>query len=65
MRGAPLAAIMVDTTLKLAGLQRRMDDVHIGDRFLGKGSVLGKTSGMELIKSALGKLKLSRVSSSR
>ncbi|KZV69843.1 hypothetical protein PENSPDRAFT_651985 [Peniophora sp. CONT] len=42
-----------DETFKLAGLQDRMENVHIVDRFLGRGSVLGKSSGVALIKSAL------------
>lgn len=43
-----------DETFKLSGLQERMENVHIVDRFLGRGSVLGKSSGVALIKSALG-----------
>ncbi|VDB96996.1 unnamed protein product [Peniophora sp. CBMAI 1063] len=42
-----------DETFKLASLQHRMENVHIVDRFLGRGSVLGKSSGVALIKSAL------------
>lgn len=43
-----------DDTMKLASLQDRMESVHIVDRFLGRGSVLGMSSGVALVKSALG-----------
>lgn len=51
-----------DETFKLASLQNRMENVHIVDRFLGRGSVLGKSSGVALIKSALGNIEPSVMS---
>ncbi|KAI0033780.1 fungal-specific transcription factor domain-containing protein, partial [Vararia minispora EC-137] len=49
---------------KLIDVQRRLQDMQIVDRFLGQASVLGKSSNVMLIKSALD-MKLDNPKSSR